>query len=555
VARPERTPGLLAAVEASVSSRVAKRVKENPALAEAWGWSVQDGTTEVTAEDVTVRLVGGVLTQTDVSCSCLMAPKCVHVLAVLTALAEHVPGAAAEAGAVAETGAAAEAGDAHPPLAPPSDEPLLAPAGPGVSPAGTRQAWVALAGLLALGAHGADTVTRAELGRLAYEARSAGLHRLGRAMTRVVRSLRLLEAGHPSFALATLVADLAEALVVARGLGAAATPDLVGEARRSYTAAGNLRLWGLVSEPVLAGSGQAGVVTWLVDGRGRRWQVADVRPRARGQAIGVYDVAPALTTLTHRRMCREGLFVQNATAADGRLGAGADVSAVRASGVGWDADPLAAAWTAAPDAGLDGLRFVAGTIRGLWRDSLVIATPSGDVLVLPGSEHGSLPWRDNLRLLARAPGLIVKLVGRVVPDRPRAVVGLGVASDTLLLPDDWAGRVNLGLDRLSTAHLPARTPAPIHLEGDAEAGMDPLAALRRRVERAALGGTASLPGEAFGAVARDVARLRGAMAIGGADLLAALATAARGPGFATAWLAAATYLAAADAERARRAWT
>ncbi len=532
--RPPRPSTLLAELEAAAPARVVKRVRDAPAMAEAWTWRETAAGAEVTADDVCVTIT---TTPFAIVCTCLLAPKCVHVLAVATALPE--------AGATEPVPLASQEGPPPAPEGPPPPERAAAGA-----------ALASLDHLLRLGAHGADASVRAELARAAYEARSVGLHRLARALARVVRSLRLHAAGHPTFALATLAEEAAEALDVARQLAAGAPgQDLVGDARRTYAPVGTLRLWGLCSEPVL-GAGTAGVVTWLADARGRLFEAPDVRPRAAGQAAGVYDVAPPIASMPHRALGREGLFVQGATAAGGRLGAGAGVSAVRSGGVAWDTAPLDALWAAPP---LDaGLRFLAGRVAGRWRDALVLRDDDGDpVFVVPGSEHASLPWRDNLTLLARAPGLAVRLVGRDVPGRPRTVTGLAIAPTAdapLLLPAAWAGRVNLGLDRLTTAHLPSLAAAPLDLEGEVRAD-DPLAPLRRRVERALLGGVASLPGEAITEVARDAVRLRAAMAGAGADVLAALSGAARRPErFAATWLAAARYLAVADGERARRAW-
>lgn len=514
MARPERAAGLLARMAAAAPPRVAKRVNDDPTLAERWSWAADGGATVVTADDIVVRIAGPVATPESLSCTCLLAPKCLHLLAVVAALPEGDAAPAPEAAVV------------DIPHAPPVD---------------TTFARGPLVALVALGAQGADAGVRAELDRVAYAARGAGLFRLGRAVTRVVRDLRLLQAGHPTFALAEFVADLSEALLVTRGLARSASPDLVGEARRAYVPVGSLRLWGVFSEPVLAGNGVAGVVTWLIDDRGALWQVADLRPRPPGQVAALYDVAPPLTVLAHRQLCREGLHVAGATAAEGRLGAGAGVSAVRAGGARWAALPLRSQGD---------LRFVDADVVGLCRDGLLLRGASGDVLLVPGSEHASLPWRENLRLLARAPGTSVRLVGRVVTGRPRTLVGLALSAD-LPLTEARAGRVNLGLDRLASAEVPPLVPEPVRVEREDDRS-DALVLLRRRVERAALAGVASLPGEALGAVARDVARLREAAAPGAADLLAALA---RGEGvFADAWLAAAHYLAAADAERARREW-
>lgn len=514
--RPARPPDLLAVLEGTVPARVAKRVRENPALAEAWTWSA-DGT-EVRTEDVTVRVTVPV-GPASFACTCLMGPKCVHVFAVASALPEAE--AVVEASKVVEE-------------APPVDVSATA---------------AALGRLLVQGGAAADAVVRAELTRLAFDARGAGLHRLGRALTRLVRSLRLLAAGHPTFTLDGLVEELTEALTVTRGLGRSATADLVGEARRTYESVGTLRLWGVWSEPVLSGTGAAGVVTWLADNRGRLWSVPDIRPRPAGQVLGLYDVAPPISTLSHRKLSRDGLFVQNATAAQGRLGAGEAVAAVRAVGVPWSGEPLAALWGSPAGANLpeeERPRFLDGVVRGLWRDALVVEA-DGPHFVLPGSEHASLPWRDNLRLLGRLPGTAVRLVVRPVPGRRRAVIGLAVSVGDL--PADWGGRVNLGLDRLTTAHLPGISAQPTRLEGELADTPDPFAALRRRVGRVALGGAATLPGEALGEVSREVARLRLGAATGAADLLAWLATRGGSPEFPEAWLAASRYLAAADRTR------
>lgn len=549
--RPTRANGLLADVAASVSARVAKRVADTPKMAEGWVWSTVDGAVEVRADDVIVRLSGAVVHAGSISCTCLLAPRCVHLLAVVTALADpadDVPAPAALARTEPPTVDPADPAAATRSGCPP--DPADAADGPRPGPAETP-AFRALQDLLRLGAHGADIVVRAGLTRVAYDARADGQHRLGRALTRVVRDLRLLEADHPAFSLPGLVEDALEAMVVARGLAVAPSAALLGEARRTYRPVGTLRLWGLLAEPVLAGTGQAGVVTWLVDARGNTWNVPDVRPRPLGQAIGVYDVAPPLGALPHRKLCREGLFVQGATAADGRLGAGADVAAVRASGAAWTATPLGELW-ASPGSGE--LRFGRGTVLGLWRDGLMMHTEAGQLLLLPGSEHRSLPWRENLDLLGRAPGLELRLVGRPVDSRPRTWTGLAIAGDALHLPADWAGRVNLGLDRLTTAHVPTTVPDPVRLQGEAELGRDALAPLRRRVERAILGGTASLPGVGVGGVLADVASLERATAPAAAHLLAALSNAALGSqvgaGFSEAWLAGAVYLQAADRARA-----
>lgn len=560
--RPARAPGLLAAVEASLSARIAKRVKENPALAEGWAWSEQDGVTRVKTDDpvVELRAESNQVELAGIRCSCLLAPKCVHIFAVVTALPD--PAAAAQKADVGGAPASPLPGLPASPASP-------APAAPTVclsaeQAAAAKAVEAVLIELLAEGAHGVGLLGRAELSRVGYLARETGLHRLGRVLSRLVRQLRLLEAGHAGFTLSALVLDLREAALLSRSLGAGAAPAAaVGTARREYGPAGHLRLFGLLSEPVFGAGGVAGVVTTLADAQGGRWTVPDLRPRPSAAVMGLYGVAPPVSSLPHERLSREGLFIKGATASvEGRLGAGSGVAAVRAAGGSFSAPPLSAAWERplpeqlrrafAEDS--DGLVFIEGEVQGVWRDALVL---TGPCYVLVGTNHKAFPWRDNLKLLARCPGLALRLVGRVVPDRPRAVIGLALSAPGLQLPAEWGGRVNLGFDRLTTAHAPGCAAAPIELDGQPPLAPDPSEALRRRVERAVLGGPGSLPGAAFGQLSREVGALRGHLMATGADLLAALAGAARSgdaAAFAERWLAAALYAESAQRRLAEAAW-
>jgi hypothetical protein len=88
--RPRRAAGLLAAIEAAAPARIARRVKETPRLADGWAWTRVGGETAVVTDDVTVRLAGDVVDAGGVTCSCLLAPKCVHILAVISVLEEGV---------------------------------------------------------------------------------------------------------------------------------------------------------------------------------------------------------------------------------------------------------------------------------------------------------------------------------------------------------------------------------------------------------------------------------------------------------------------------------
>jgi hypothetical protein len=127
------------------------------------------------------------------------------------------------------------------------------------------------------------------------------------------------------------------------------------------------------------------------------------------------------------------------------------------------------------------------------------------------------------------------------------------------MPEAWHGRANVMFDRLSILSLAA--PPPIAIAPPPPVA-DLLAPLRRRVERAVLGGAGTLPTHAIAELEREAAQLAEHALRQGAEVLhdlAALAhdagrsaTGAREPldraAFARAWLRAALY---EDAARRR----
>ncbi|MFE6993880.1 hypothetical protein ACFVFN_37980, partial [Streptomyces pharetrae] len=159
------------------------------------------------------------------------------------------------------------------------------------------------------------------------------------------------------------------------------------------------------------------------------------------------------TALTHRELSRAGLAVSGATVSPtGRLGAGAGVRAVRAAGVAWRAEPLDRLWSVpaaeqvarALSGGRD-LLFLEVTLLGSVRESTgdcLLADCAGVPLRLTTAhDDPSLPYRDNLRLLAAARGSRLRIVARLVPGTlPRALL---LATEH---PTDPAARVDAGLD-------------------------------------------------------------------------------------------------------------
>ncbi|MEU2181486.1 hypothetical protein [Streptomyces thermolilacinus] len=440
----------------------------------------------------------------------------------------------------------------------------------------------AASAVLEAGTDGAGAVVQAELLRAAHTARLAGLPRAAAAAVSVVTRLRAARSADPAYRLAELADQLRELLRVAHRVPLAAGAELTelrGTARRPYTPDGSLRLYGLFSEPVLTASGYAGAVTWTADTRGRLFSVSDVAPGGPGRATGAADRAVRVgdTALTHRQLSRAGLAVSGATVSgDGRLGAGAGVRAVRASGATWDAEPLDRLWAVpvaeqaarALDGGdaADGLLFLHVTVLGAVREAagVCLAADCGGLTVRLTAAHDdpALPYRDNLRLLASVPGIRLRALARLDPaPHPRARL-LAVTH-----PSDAEARVDLGFDRLQRADLPADVTGGGVDVADAPVGdQAPVHVLRRRVHQAVAAGrrVLALPHD----TRADTRRLRAHGLGTAAELLDHLHTTAaartRDPFgrlqaadprvFARAWLAAAAYTDEVDRALCAAAW-
>ncbi|MFD3587879.1 hypothetical protein [Streptomyces sp. NPDC058683] len=573
---PAVAPAATAELVAALSPRLRKRLDAGIAkLADRP--VVRDGdTVRITVDDegsvLELHAPEGVVTDaTAIRCGCLLAPDCLHRAAAASAApvadvsettGKPAPGSSAPeapAGAAAAAAAAAVA----------TEESAAAP-----QHVAAQAVFAAAAAVLDAGTDGSGAVLQAELLRAAHAARLAGLPRAGTAAVSVVTALRAARAADPAFRLPDLVAALSETLYVGHRVPFATGPDLTGlrgTVRQPYAPDGSLRLYGLFSEPVLTASGYAGAVTWTADADGRLYTVSDVAPGGAGRAAGAADRAVRIgdTALTHRELSRAGLAVSGATVSPtGRLGAGAGVRAVRASGADWRAEPLDRLW-AVPVAeqvgralgGGHDLLFLevtpAGVVREAAGDCLLADWGGVPLRLTAAHDHPALPHRDNLRLLSAARGSRLRVIARLVP-APHARAQLLAAEH----PTIAGTRVDLGLDRLQHADLPAPAP-PTAVPTPEEA---PLHLLRRRVEQAASGGRRVL---AFpGNRAVDTRRLHGhGLATAGDildELLAAAADRSRDvfgrllpadPGrFARAWLTAARYADEVDRALCAAAW-
>ncbi|MFG2522512.1 hypothetical protein [Streptomyces sp. NPDC048527] len=488
------------------------------------------------------------------------------------------------------------------PSAPPPTEAPTPPPTTRAQAAAAEALWQAAALVLDAGVDGAGAVLQAGLLRAAHSARLAALPRPAAAAIRTVNGLRAARAAEPDHRTSELADALEELLVTAHGLRRPGTPEahaaLRGTARRAYAPGGSLRLYGLFTEPVLTSTGHAGVVTWAADATGRLYTVPDMAPGGptRARTAGDRAVRMGDTALTHRDLARAGLVVSGATvSADGRLGAGRSVRAAAAAGADWTEEPLAALWSVpvaeqaarALAAGQD-LLFLDATLTGVARepggDCLLAECEGLTVRLTSADDHPELAHRENLAVLATAPGTRVRAIARLVPaGHPRAAL-LAVGLPT--------GRHDLGLDRLQRQDVTRTPPAPASLPTPASRPAParvpvlptpsaPLHILRRRTEQVVVAGRRALTHTAPTrqhataphttappATAPDTALLRRAGLSTAAELLDALRRAAAERGrdgfgrlgaadtdaFARVWLATARYLDEASMALCREAW-
>lgn len=587
---PPVAPSVTAELVEALSPRLRKRLDAGvtklvarPAVRE--GDTVRIAVDDET--DVVLHAPGGTVTGADaIRCGCLLAPDCLHRAAAASAapVADEAP---PPSPAPAEAAEAREGTGTTPGTEPvPGTGPAAQPdrTGPAETETATaeqraaaRTVRDAAAAVLEAGADGAGAVLQAGLLHAAHTARLAGLPRASAAAVSVVTGVRAARSADPGYRLADLAGALADVLGVAHRLPHATGPDLTelrGTARQPYRPDGSLRLYGLFSEPVLTATGYAGAVTWTADADGRLYTVSDVAPGGPARATGAADRAVRIgdTALTHRELSRAGLAVSGATVSPtGRLGAGAGVRAVRASGAAWHAEPLDRLW-AVPAAeqvaralkGGQDLLFLevtlTGTVRETTGDCLLADCAGLPLRLATAHDDPSLPHRDNLRLLAAARGSRLRIVARLVPEPlPRALL-LAVEH-----PTDPAARVDLGLDRLRHADLPAGAVAP-PAEAAPTADEVPLHLLRRRVHQAVSGGRRVLA--SAGSVSGDAVRLRRLGLATAGDLLDDLHAAAADRSrdafgrllpadtdhFARAWLAAAVYTDAVERALCAGGW-
>ncbi len=581
--RPSVAPDVLANLIESAPQRVRSRLDRTPHAAVDWPWQLANDRWTIQAGGETVTLPTGTITTIEqVACTCLLAPLCFHVLAVLTQLEV----------AVGEPLADAEAASAEPPpaadLSPgdaPGDDDAESP-----TPTQRHAAEQLRAGLIRLlhvGVAQAGVSVQSGVLRAVHHCRAEGLHRAAALGLRIAAGVTQVRGRSPEADAPQLANDLAEALETVEHLVGPSAVDgfWLGTARRRQWPVRPRRLAGVLAEPIITRSGFAGAVVYFLGEDDRLYTASDVRPGEPRRALDAYQGGIELGPLVQpgRQLARSQYLGTDLTASeDGRLGRGQTVKVVHQGASSWAsgavAQRFASPWanqleavfrhaTTPPDrrpAGWD-LLFVTLEILAAQGEFLLArCTTSQQVLRLAiGHENDVLCYRTNLQALSRLPGAVFQVIARVELARPAELIPLAIAEPAdlptprLALPESWGGRVNVGLDELTAQRLATPEPRPAELAGaPPDDQLDPLATVRRRWVASLLAGTAMQRASQTAAMTHEAAALCRAGFTTAAALLERLAhpEAASGGPPAQTFLATALYLRAAQAELARSQW-
>lgn len=542
----------MADVADNAPNRVRKKVDKQPRVADEWKWSRKGGVFSIAAGAETVRLKtadGVAAALDDVTCTCLLSPRCFHVLAVLS---------------VCRLDDATETDDDVPPDENADDTDL---GGEEIDTTDEQREaaevmWREASAVLAAGARAVGTLLQSRLLRAIHECRNVGLHRLAASGLRVMQNIRLLRDEDDTFNSEQFLEDLREQCTVARRL-ADATDHLHrqwhGVARRQYSPLPSLRLQGLFTEAVATRSGYHGVATYLMGDDGDIYTVSNVRPEETGYIKQAYKTGADLGGLSvpHNKLSRQGLLLQKATrSVDGRIGGGQSCRGVTSKGEGWEAAPVArrfdtplaaqieSAFRFAPLPPLEqpadfDLVFVRGVVQGAAGQHLVLdlADDAGTLFLTIAIDRDPLLYRENLTLLSRAPGLAVRCLARLDLSTPGCAAALAIAPDSgereadvpkLSLPASKGGHVDLGLELIRRGDLTTAERQPVVIAAAPRPhSIDGLDSLRRRLRGIALGGRHALPSGRLGDVQRDARALSAQMQPHAAALLVNLAQSAR----------------------------
>lgn len=471
--RPTVASDLVASLITGAPERVRTRLDRAPNAAEEWTWQSGSSHWTIQAGAETVTMPQGHLSAVEqVTCTCLLTPRCFHVLACLMRLTVAFAEKGAEDDAVPESEPTEDSGDNLP-----IDENQRRAAHEMVG---------SLSQLLQSGAANAGVFVQSALLRAIHQCRADGLYRLASLGLRTIAGVndirgRTLAADPTQFA-----EDLADALETARHvLGARSVARYwIGAARREQLPVRPRKLHGLFAEPILTKSGFAGAAAYFLGEDDHVYSASDVRPGDAQRAIDAYlggiEIGPLVQPA---RQLSRGLYLGSDLTAslEGRLGRGKNIKIVEQGTSTWNADafqkrfqrPLTEQWNAvfanavlpadARPGGWDFV-FVKGAVLGAAGPELLFQIDSKrtPVRLAIANEAAPLKFRENLRMLAHAPGLRLQVIARINVQDPHVLLALAVAPSSdaaeektprLAPPETLAGRVFLGFDEIKRSWL------------------------------------------------------------------------------------------------------
>lgn len=571
--RPTIAPDLIAAMIESTPDRVRRRLDRSPEVAASWNWQASEAAWAVETGGETVTLPHGhVMSVEQIACTCLLSPRCFHVLACLTRLEVALVESPQEE-EPEQVGS-----DAAEDLVEPAESQRHA----------ARELIAAVTQLLRVGVASGGVVVQSSLLRAVHQCRAEGLHRLAALGLRVIAGTGEIRARAPAADPAQLAEDVADVLETSQHLlGKGPVAGFwIGTARRKQVPVHPRRLQGLFAEPIITRSGFVGAAVYFLGDDGRIYTASDVRTgeaqHARDAYLGGIEIGPLIQPA--RQLARGSYVGTDLTASqDGRLGRGKGIRIAEQGPSSWRAGaveerfrrPLPDQWNAvyaqaalpadARPAGWDFV-FLEGTILGAAGPELLFrATAEAQPIRLAiENESEALDFRENLRMLSHAPGLPLRVIGRVNLLEPRIVSPLAVANLTgdpraddeprLEIPESWGDRICLGFDEIRRHFLVNARASPVVLNVQGlPVEDDPLGPLRRRWIATMLSGIASQRPTSSNMLAAETATLNRSGFATGAALLDALSHAfsGGGPTGIETFLAAAIYLRACAHERAR----
>jgi hypothetical protein len=546
--RPTVSPELIAALIESTPDRVRRRLDRTPEAAASWQWQVSEEAWSVDTGGETVTLPHGhVIRVEQLACTCLLSPRCFHVLACLTRLEV----------AIVES-PQAEPREQAEPASPNEGEDVVEPEEK--QQHATRELVNNVGQLLRVGVANAGVVVQSGLLRAVHQCRADGLHRLAALGLRVIAGTSEFRARAQASDPAQLAEDLADVLETSRHVLSqkAIASFWIGTARRKQLPVRPRKLHGLFAEPIITRSGFSGAAVYFLGEGDQIYTASDVRPgdaqHARDAYLGGIEIGPIIQPA---KQLARGLYLGTDLTAsqDGRLGRGKGIKIVAQGPSTWQVEaiqerfqrPLPEQWNAvyaqtalpadARPAGWDFV-FLSGTVLGAVGPELLFQSNRDAPPIRPAieNESESLYFRENLRMLSHAPGLRLQLIARVNLQEPRIVSPLAVApqeGDTrndeprLEISQSLAGRICLGFDEIQRPFLRNAQPSAVVLtdQGLPHEQEDPLSSLRRRWIAAMLSGLVSQRPSSTNTLTAETATLNRIGFVTGAALLDTLTSA------------------------------